>query len=52
VGRPESRPRRMMPDGTTAIMPAKTDAGYALVPLSSDKRALEVGLALFTLFSP
>ena len=31
VGRPESRPRRMMPDGTTQIMPAKTDKGYALV---------------------
>lgn len=41
VGRPESRPRRMMPDGTTQIMPAATDAGYALVPTSSDKRALE-----------
>lgn len=41
VGRPESRPRRMMSDGTTQIMPAATDAGYALVPTSSDKRALE-----------
>uniref|UniRef100_A0A7S0X8W3 IPT/TIG domain-containing protein n=1 Tax=Mantoniella antarctica TaxID=81844 RepID=A0A7S0X8W3_9CHLO len=41
VGRPESRPRRMMADGTTQIMPASTDAGYALVPTSSDKRALE-----------
>jgi hypothetical protein len=26
---------------TAAIMPAKNDAGYALVPTSSDKRALE-----------
>ena len=31
----------MMSDGTTQIMPAATDAGYALVPTSSDKRALE-----------
>ena len=41
VGRPENRPRRMAADGTTQIMPAATDAGYALVPTSSDKRALE-----------
>ena len=41
VGRPESRPRRFAADGTTMIMPAATDKGYALVPTSSDKRALE-----------
>ena len=40
TGRAENRPRRMMADGTTEIQPAKTDAGYALVPTSSDKRAL------------
>lgn len=41
VGRAESRPRRMMSDGTTMVMPAATDVGYQLVPTSVDKRALE-----------
>ena len=41
VSRPESRPRRFAEDGTTMIMPAATDKGYALVPTSSDKIALE-----------
>ena len=40
TGRTESRPRRMLSDGTTEILPAKGAAGYALVPTSSDKRAL------------
>jgi len=41
VGRPEHRPRRWTDDGTVQILPAATDEGYALVPTSSDKRALE-----------
>jgi len=40
TGRPESRPRRFTKDGAVEVMPAKGDAGYALVPMSSDKRGL------------
>lgn len=40
TGRPESRPRRFTEDGAVEVMPAKGDAGYALVPMSSDKRGL------------
>ena len=40
TGRPESRPRRLTADGAVEVMPAKGDAGYALVPMSSDKQGL------------
>jgi len=40
TGRPESRPRRITKDGVVEVMPAKGDAGYALVPTSSDKFGL------------
>lgn len=40
TGRPESRPRRMTKDGAVEVMPAKNDAGFALVPMSSDKQGL------------
>ena len=40
TGRPESRPRRITKDGVVEVMPAKNDAGYALVPTSSDKQGL------------
>ena len=42
VGRPERAPRRMMSDGTTMIVPSATEkSGFALVPTSVDRRALE-----------
>ena len=40
TGRPESRPRRMTKDGAVEVMPAKNDAGFALIPMSSDKQGL------------
>jgi Leucine-rich repeat (LRR) protein len=40
TGRPESRPRRITKDGVVEVMPAKNDAGYALVPTSADKQGL------------
>ena len=42
VGRPDRVSRRMMSDGVTMIVPSATEkSGFALVPTSSDRRALE-----------
>ena len=42
VGRPDRVSRRMMSDGVTMIVPSDTEkSGFALVPTSADRRALE-----------